>query len=107
MEAVAGARRVILVEGPVDYLVGRGWGLPVVALGGQGLAAADLAGLRAATDIALLLDADDGRPGRGGAAAGAAGPAGARRPTAGAGQGPGRPGAPARRPGAPSTALGP
>ena len=59
MEAVAGARRVILVEGPIDYLVGRGWGLPAVALGGQGLAAADLAGLRAATDIALLLDADD------------------------------------------------
>jgi DNA primase len=57
--AAIGQRRVIIVEGPLDYLVGRGWGLPVVALGGQGLAAADLAGLRAATDVALLLDADE------------------------------------------------
>lgn len=58
LEAVAGQRQVVIVEGPVDYLVGRGLGLPVVALGGQGLAPADLAGLRAATDIILLLDRD-------------------------------------------------
>lgn len=49
---------VIVVEGVVDYLVGLGWGLPVLALGGLGLRPGDLAALRDPRQIILLLDAD-------------------------------------------------
>ena len=59
LEAVAGRARVVIVEGAIDYLVGLGWGLPVLALGGLGLRPGELAALRRAREIALLLDADD------------------------------------------------
>ncbi|MCC6626177.1 MAG: toprim domain-containing protein [Chloroflexi bacterium] len=58
LEAVAGRARVVIVEGAIDYLVGLGWGLPVLALGGLGLSPGELAALRRTREIVLLLDAD-------------------------------------------------
>ena len=58
LERAAGRARVVIVEGVIDYLVGLGWGLPVLALGGLGLRPDELAALRHAREIVLLLDAD-------------------------------------------------
>jgi hypothetical protein len=67
LEPTVGQAIVIVVEGVIDYLVGLGWGLPVLALGGLGLRPDELIALRDVREIALLLDAD-ARPGRGAAA---------------------------------------
>jgi DNA primase len=58
LEAVAGQPRVLIVEGVIDFLIGLGWGLPTLALGGLGLRPDELAALRYAREIVLLLDAD-------------------------------------------------
>jgi DNA primase len=58
LERAAGQALVIVVEGVIDYLVGLGWGLPVLALGGLGLRPDELAALRHARRLMLLLDAD-------------------------------------------------
>lgn len=58
LEAIAGQPQVIIVEGVIDYLVGLGWRLPVLGLGGLGLRPDELAALRHAREIMLLLDAD-------------------------------------------------
>jgi DNA primase len=58
LERAAGRPRVVIVEGVIDYLVGLGWGLPVLGLGGLGLRPDELSVLRHARELVLLLDAD-------------------------------------------------
>ena len=58
LERAAAQGRLIVVEGVIDYLVGLGWGLPVLALGGLGLRPDELVALRRVAELALLLDAD-------------------------------------------------
>lgn len=58
LERAAAQARIVVVEGVIDYLVGLGWGLPVLALGGLGLRPDELIVLRHVREIVLLLDAD-------------------------------------------------
>lgn len=58
LEQAATKPLVMVVEGVIDYLVGLGWGLPVLALGGLGLRSDELIALREVREIGLLLDAD-------------------------------------------------
>jgi DNA primase len=58
LEVAAGQPAVIVVEGVVDYLIGLGWDLPVLALGGLGLRPDELIALRHVHELVLLLDAD-------------------------------------------------
>ena len=51
LEHATGQPVVIVVEGVIDYLVGLGWGLPVLALGGLGLRPVELADLRHAREL--------------------------------------------------------
>jgi DNA primase len=62
LERTAGQPVVIVLEGAIDYLVGLGWGLPTLGLGGLGLRPDELSVLRHARELVLLLD--DDRAGR-------------------------------------------
>jgi DNA primase len=60
-EAVAaGSARVTVVEGPLDWLTLRAWGVPALSLCGSLVRPAVLAGLERFARVYLALDADDG-----------------------------------------------
>lgn len=57
-ERAAGRREVYVVEGPFDWLVAVGWGLPAIALCGPSLPADRLGFLAGAGTVWLALDGD-------------------------------------------------
>jgi hypothetical protein len=60
-EAVAaGPSRVTVVEGPLDWLALRAWGVPALGLCGSFVRPVVLEGLRRFDRVYLALDADDG-----------------------------------------------
>jgi DNA primase len=56
----AGLRQVTIVEGPLDWLALRAWGIPAVGLCGNLIRPAALKGLRRFARVYVALDADEG-----------------------------------------------
>ena len=56
----AGPAQVTVVEGPLDWLALRAWGVPALGLCGSWVRSAALEGLRRFRRVYLALDADDG-----------------------------------------------
>ena len=83
-----GRRRLLVTEGPFDWLTLSGWGLDACALLGTQPGRGALRLLRRARSVVLVMDADEaGRRARGGALGGAGGARpGARSPRGGAGR---------------------